>query len=103
MNVMFPLRNLNRFVHKAIQQPVYALGVLGKRICASLAYMRSDGTSCLPEALTLYLTGQCNLRCRMCGQWGDVGIYRHSVGRGMWDVGRERGGEDSMIPYELAV
>jgi radical SAM protein with 4Fe4S-binding SPASM domain len=30
----------------------------------------------MPTFVQLRLTNLCNLRCRMCGQWGDTGIYR---------------------------
>src|SRR5262245_51550303 len=29
-----------------------------------------------PTFLQLRVTNLCNLRCRMCGQWGDTGIFR---------------------------
>src|SRR5215831_14597757 len=29
-----------------------------------------------PTFLQLRVTNLCNLRCKMCGQWGDTGIYR---------------------------
>jgi MoaA/NifB/PqqE/SkfB family radical SAM enzyme len=30
----------------------------------------------MPTFVQLRVTNLCNLRCRMCGQWGDTGIYR---------------------------
>ena len=30
----------------------------------------------MPTFIQLRVTNLCNLRCRMCGQWGDTGIYR---------------------------
>jgi MoaA/NifB/PqqE/SkfB family radical SAM enzyme len=30
----------------------------------------------MPTFLQLRVTNLCNLRCKMCGQWGDTGIYR---------------------------
>ena len=29
-----------------------------------------------PEAITLFLTHRCNLRCKMCGQWGESGVTK---------------------------
>src|SRR5215475_11866771 len=29
-----------------------------------------------PTFLQLRVTNLCNLRCKMCGQWGDTGIFR---------------------------
>jgi radical SAM protein with 4Fe4S-binding SPASM domain len=34
----------------------------------------------MPTFVQLRLTNLCNLRCRMCGQWGDTGIFRGPVG-----------------------
>ena len=30
----------------------------------------------MPTFIQLRVTNLCNLRCKMCGQWGDTGIYR---------------------------
>ena len=30
----------------------------------------------MPTFVQLRVTNLCNLRCKMCGQWGDSGIYR---------------------------
>src|SRR4249919_500732 len=30
----------------------------------------------MPTFVQLRVTNLCNLRCKMCGQWGDTGIYR---------------------------
>jgi radical SAM protein with 4Fe4S-binding SPASM domain len=30
----------------------------------------------MPTFVQLRLTNLCNLRCRMCGQWGDTGVFR---------------------------
>lgn len=34
----------------------------------------------MPTFVQLRLTNLCNLRCRMCGQWGDTGIFRGPSG-----------------------
>ncbi|MCX5700378.1 MAG: radical SAM protein [Candidatus Omnitrophica bacterium] len=73
---MIPKRNLKRFLGKAIKQPGYALKVLKKRVEASLNYKLGVPAKVFPESITLFLTHQCNLRCRMCGQWGDKGVTR---------------------------
>jgi MoaA/NifB/PqqE/SkfB family radical SAM enzyme len=36
----------------------------------------SPGNLPMPTFLQLRVTNLCNLRCKMCGQWGDTGIYR---------------------------
>ncbi len=73
---MLPLKNIPRFFRKTISQPGYAAGVLAKRLQAYAAYAWADGRSPLPEAVTLFLTHSCNLRCKMCGQWGESGVTR---------------------------
>ncbi len=73
---MIPLRNLNRFLGKALRQPRYALRVLRKRLHAQLLYRRTDARAAAPEAITLFLTHRCNLHCRMCGQWGESGVTK---------------------------
>lgn len=73
---MIPARNLKRFFYKTVKQPFYALRVLGKRFPAYLAYFGGQGKSSLPESVTLFLTYRCNLRCKMCGQWGEAGVTK---------------------------
>ncbi|MFH1415977.1 MAG: radical SAM protein [Elusimicrobiota bacterium] len=51
--------------------------VLYKRLKADLFYRVKPETAPLPEAVTLFLTHNCNLRCKMCGQWGDRGVTKH--------------------------
>ena len=36
----------------------------------------------MPTFVQLRVTNLCNLRCKMCGQWGDTGIFRSQSGRG---------------------
>ena len=73
---MMPLRNIKRFLQKASKQPFYALAVGHKRLMAYWAYCAGKGKSTPPEAITFFLTRLCNLRCKMCGQWGDQGITK---------------------------
>ncbi len=78
---MIPLRNAKRFFYKACRQPGYAFKVFNKRTGAYLGYRLRDGRSGYPEAITLFLTHRCNLRCRMCGQWGERGVTKRQDGR----------------------
>lgn len=73
---MLPLRNIKRFFYKALRQPLYAASVAAKRFRAYLAYLYGDGRAVLPESITIFLTHRCNLRCKMCGQWGEYGVTR---------------------------
>ncbi len=68
--------NMIRILRKALMQPGYAIKVGAKRIEANIYYRFGNGLSGMPESLTLFLTHRCNLRCRMCGQWGEAGVTR---------------------------
>lgn len=70
---MIQLRNLKRNLAKSITQPGYAWKVFKKRLLSTLTYAVYDGYSHYPETVDLFLTYMCNLRCKMCGQWGMVG------------------------------
>ena len=73
---MIPLKNIRRIITKASQQPAYALHAARMRIMSSLSYRFLDGRSAPPETISLLLTYQCNLRCKMCGQWGERGSLK---------------------------
>ena len=74
---MIPLQNLKRFLGKALPQPFYALSVGLRRLEAYYTYHFAGGRSSYPEAITFFLTRLCNLRCKMCGQWGDSGASKN--------------------------
>ena len=78
---MMLYRNFKRFFNKAIRQPFYAFDVLRKRLAAYLYYHLSGPTSAWPEAITFFLTYRCNLRCKMCGQWGEGGVTGKKIAR----------------------
>jgi pyruvate-formate lyase-activating enzyme len=44
----------------------------------------------MPTFLQLRVTNLCNLRCKMCGQWGDTGVFREHKGDGASDGETER-------------
>ena len=73
---MVPKANLKRNFKKALKQPGYAFRTFLKRFRIYLYYKFSAGRSAPPEAITLFLTHMCNLRCKMCGQWGEHGITK---------------------------
>ncbi|MDD5566538.1 MAG: radical SAM protein [Candidatus Omnitrophica bacterium] len=73
---MMPYRNLKRYFRKALTQPLYAARVLVARLRATMYYYWGKGKSSFPEAITLFLTHRCNLRCKMCGQWGEAGVTK---------------------------
>ncbi len=73
---MNALRNWQRFLNKSLKQPGYALKVFSKRLASFSSYVFGAGKSSYPEAVTLFLTHRCNLRCKMCGQWGEGGVTK---------------------------
>lgn len=70
---MIHRRNLARHLADAAREPGRVLPVLIRRTRLWLAYRASDGRSPRLKELTLVLTRRCNLRCYMCGQWGETG------------------------------
>jgi MoaA/NifB/PqqE/SkfB family radical SAM enzyme len=44
----------------------------------------------MPTFVQLRVTNLCNLRCKMCGQWGDTGIFRSQSGADATDGALER-------------
>jgi len=73
---MLRKRNLARSFRKAIKDPAYAVSVFTRRLKSYLAYRFGNGISSAPETVSLFLTYNCNLRCTMCGQWGEDGWAR---------------------------
>jgi len=71
-----PIKNIRRIIAKASQQPTYALRAGRMRLLSNLSYRFLRGRSTPPETVSLLLTYQCNLRCQMCGQWGERGSLK---------------------------
>jgi len=71
---MFSLKTTGRNIRKALLEPGYASKALFKRTGAAVSYrFDKNGKAPLPENITFFLTYKCNLRCAMCGQWGEAG------------------------------
>ncbi len=69
-------RNLKRFLGKFLRQPLYGFKVFIRRLKGYSSYYFGEGKAYFPEAVTLFLTHRCNLRCKMCGQWGESGVTK---------------------------
>jgi MoaA/NifB/PqqE/SkfB family radical SAM enzyme len=74
---MIPRRNIIRAIKKSLKQPEYALQNLTKRTKAQFFYNFGKGKSSWPETISLFITYRCNLKCKMCGQWGDQGVFKN--------------------------
>ena len=114
---MISRRNIARLFRKALSDPGYAVRAFRQRLRGYVSYLRGDGRSAPPETVSLFLTFRCNLRCRMCGQWGPNGsakgysremlesrLSRAEIGRLLEDLRRSRpnitlfGGEPLLHP-----
>lgn len=78
---MLAYRNLTRTLQKALTQPRYAYQAFQARFKSYRSYLTGDGYSAPPETISLFLTYRCNLRCHMCGQWGDAGAFKEMTGQ----------------------
>lgn len=64
-------RNVARLL---FANPRYLVHVAVERLQPVLSYYLSrSGTSAFPTTLTFFLTHKCNMRCKMCGLWGEKG------------------------------
>ncbi|MDQ2971136.1 MAG: hypothetical protein M3R34_08350, partial [Acidobacteriota bacterium] len=69
------------------------LGRMGRGRREVMAHLQAPSADNLPMPtfVQLRVTNLCNLRCKMCGQWGDTGIYRsQSSSAGATDGALER-------------
>ncbi len=73
---MLRWRNFTRSFWKAMHDPGYAAHVGKRRFASWRSYRAGDGRASPPETISLLLTHRCNLRCKMCGQWGEKGWAR---------------------------
>ncbi len=73
---MIARKNIARMTKKALANPGYAWQAFHKRLRSAITYHLYDGRSAWPETISLFLTYKCNLRCYMCGQWGDAGAFK---------------------------
>jgi MoaA/NifB/PqqE/SkfB family radical SAM enzyme len=68
------------------------LGRMGRGRREVMRHLSAPGPGNLPMPtfVQLRVTNLCNLRCKMCGQWGDTGIYRAGAEAVASDGERER-------------
>ena len=74
MHSQVPLHALKQLV---TQQPhliwQVVTSLLRKHITVNYDYYFKNGTSAMPRMVSLKITNRCNLRCKMCAQWGEAG------------------------------
>ncbi|GAX59184.1 Fe-S oxidoreductase [Candidatus Scalindua japonica] len=61
---------------KIIRNPRNAIAKGKSKIITQVAASYLKGYSPFPQNLTFFLTYRCNLRCNVCGQWGDTGYVK---------------------------
>ena len=61
---------------KLRRTPLHAVGGAAQKLRVELAASLAKGRSPAPRNLTFFLTYRCNLRCSVCGQWGDEGYVK---------------------------
>ncbi len=66
-----------QYIMKVIESPdilVHGMRhVVRRRLLGPLDFRRADGLSRPPAQVGLKLVNACNLRCKMCSQWGETG------------------------------
>ena len=75
--IVIPKKNLKRVFKKTLTEPEYAWRAARQRIKSYFSYKALNGLSAYPETVSLFLTHRCNLRCKMCGQWGENGSSKN--------------------------
>ncbi len=73
---MIPKKNILRAFKKSIKQPGYAFQNISHRLKSGFSYHFENGKSFWPETISIFLTYRCNLKCKMCGQWGEAGVFK---------------------------
>ena len=62
---------------------------------------REDGWSRAPLLVQIKVTNRCNMRCRMCGQWGETGYHLEHEGRQSIDPETARRFVDQVAPLGI--
>jgi len=77
VNVPLPI-----FLKVAFRTPGVFLGLVREtvrsRTARLLDYRFGNGRALPPRYIDIKMTNRCNLRCKMCGQWGEQGTYRNA-------------------------
>lgn len=70
---------LSIFLKIALRTPDIFRATVGETVRAryliNLDYYFGKGYAFKPRYIDIKLTNKCNLRCKMCGQWGEKGNY----------------------------
>lgn len=64
---------------------------------------RPDGSARDPMLAQIKVTNRCNMRCRMCGQWGETGYHREFEGKETVDLEVAKRFVDQLAPLKIDV
>ncbi len=59
-----------------------------------------DGIARPPQLVQIKVTNRCNMRCKMCGQWGETGFHKEFEGRQTVDLDVARKFIDQVAPLK---
>jgi len=62
---------------------------------------REDGSARDPMLAQIKVTNRCNMRCRMCGQWGETGYHREFEGKETVELDVARRFVDQLAPLKI--
>lgn len=60
-------------------------GLLRKHLLVNYAYYLKDGEPSALKQISIKITNMCNLRCKMCGQWGETG---YNIGKPVSEINK---------------
>lgn len=73
MHSRTPIRLLKELVSTPDVLMQLLSGLLRKHLIVNYDYHLRDGESSALKQISIKITNMCNLRCKMCGQWGETG------------------------------
>ncbi len=62
---------------------------------------RADGSARDPMLAQIKVTNRCNMRCRMCGQWGETGYHKDFEGKETVDLEIAKRFVDQLAPLKI--
>lgn len=60
-------------------------GLLRKHLMVNYDYYLKNGEASALKQISIKITNMCNLRCKMCGQWGETG---YNIGKPMSEINK---------------
>lgn len=89
-------------IEKLLRDPAHVLVKGRQKLQTQVAASCLRGRSFFPSNITFFLTYRCNLRCKVCGQWGENGYvkkHRPEMVADEMDLDRLRSIVDEIAPH----